>query len=325
MASTTKLASNPLGRHPPLPPAWSTAWLEYAGHLRAERGYSSNTIDAYGRDISKLHGHVNAEERLVHAVTGVDNVTEVHVREFLRELYDIGLAQSTVARILSGISGFYAYRLRQGYLSESPCTGIASVPLPHKLPTVLNVEQIDAMIEQIDHSTPRGLRNRAIVELLYACGLRVSELTGLKLHQLFLEAGFIRVVGKGQRERLIPVGGSAVKHLRIYYEHVRQDFPNVKQPSADVCFLGRRGSMLSRNMVFMIVRDLARAAGIRHRVGPHTLRHSFATHLVEGGADLRSVQEMLGHASIATTERYTHLDIGHLRDVLIECHPFGSA
>ena len=302
------------------PASWAAPLREYAGHLSAERGYSPNTVEAYLRDLRKLSDAVCAGG----ADVAPDEVSERAVRGLLRALYDLGLAQSTVARVLSGITGFYAYRMRQGYLEASPTAGVTPVPLSRKLPTVLSVEEVDALLAQIDHSTPEGLRNRAMVEFLYACGMRVTELVTLRLPQLFLESGFVRVIGKGRRERLVPIGGSAVKHWTYYYEHVRRDFAKVKPGSEELCFLGRRGGGLSRNMVFMVVRDLARAAGIRAPVGPHTLRHSFATHLIEGGADLRSVQEMLGHASITTTERYTHLDIGHLRDVLTSCHPLGG-
>ena len=302
------------------PGPWRQTLREYAGHLRTERGYSPHTVEAYLRDLRKLSDAVCSPP----PETPPDAVTERDVRELLRTLYELGLAQGTVARVLSGISGFYAYRLREGHITASPTAGVTPVPLTRKLPTVLSVTQVDALCARIDHSTPEGLRNRAMVEFLYACGMRVTELVTLRLPQLFLESGFVRVVGKGQRERLIPIGASAVKHWTYYYEHVRRDFANVRPGHAEVCFLGRRGRALSRTMVFMIVRDLARAAGIRQPVGPHTLRHSFATHLIEGGADLRSVQEMLGHASITTTERYTHLDIGHLRDVLSACHPFGG-
>lgn len=308
-----------------LPAVWRSAWREFAGYLRAQRGYSDHTVTAYGRDVVKLIGHLQSAATGGAAPEPPDAVSEAAIRALLRSLYDVGLAQATVARVLSGLTSFYNYRVKMGYAESSPCAGVQSVPLPKKLPAVLDVAQVTAITEQVDHSTPEGLRNRAIVEMLYACGLRVSELTSLRLTQLFLEAGFIRVIGKGRRERLVPIGATAVKHWRIYYAHVRRDFPKVKPEGADVCFLGRRGGPLSRNMVYMIIRDLARAAGIRERVGPHTLRHSFATHLIEGGADLRSVQEMLGHASITTTERYTHLDIGHLRDVLEACHPLGGA
>ncbi len=308
-----------------LPTNWSEPLQEYAGHLRVERGYSSHTVEAYLRDVSKLVEYVaeqaGTELTASAKLRSPELICEGDIRALLKVLYELGLAQTTVGRVLSGITGFYLYQLRQGYIQASPAAQLESVPLPRKLPTVLAVEQVMALFEQVDHSTPEGLRNRAIVEFLYACGMRVSELTELKLGQLFLEAGFIRVIGKGQRERLIPIGAEAIKHWRIYEEHVRRRFAPEMLSSPETCFLNRRGGALSRNMVFMIVRDLARAAGIRAAVGPHTLRHSFATHLIEGGADLRSVQEMLGHASITTTERYTHLDIGHLRDVLESCHP----
>ncbi len=308
-----------------LPPAWAQTLAEYAGHMRVERGYSKHTVEAYLRDVRKLIEHLAADSAEAADVSrlaiGPDRVKERHVRSLLKELYELGLAQTTVGRVLSGINGFYLYRLRQGYQEASPTAQLESVPLPRKLPVVLEVDEVRALIAQIDHSTPEGLRNRAIVEFLYACGMRVSELTQLRLGQLFLEAGFIRVIGKGQRERLIPIGDEAVRHWRIYEEHVRRGFDGKALPQPEVCFLNRRGAPLTRNMIFMIVRDLGRGAGIGRPVGPHTLRHSFATHLIEGGADLRSVQEMLGHASITTTERYTHLDISHLRQVLETCHP----
>ena len=315
-----------------LSPAWREALSEYAGYLRVERGYSPHTVEAYLRDLRKLAEAVGAvadiDEDTVGSATDAGTppaaVTETQVRKLVKSLYDIGLAQSSVARIVSGLRGFYQVQLERERLLRSPVAGLTAVPLPRKLPTTLRQEDIAAMTAQIDHSTAEGLRNRAMLEFLYACGMRVSELTGLRLGQLFCEAGFVRVVGKGDRERLIPIGDAAVKHWRIYYEAVRRDFAGVDPAHLDICFLGRRGRGLSRNMVFMIIRDLARAAGIAAPVGPHTLRHSFATHLIEGGADLRAVQEMLGHASITTTELYTHLDIGHLREVLERCHPLAQ-
>ena len=311
-----------------VPDAWGEAIREYAGHLRVERGASAHTVEAYVRDLRKLIEYVmdsathGAEDLPYAPPPGA--VTERDLRGLLKHLYGLGLAQTSVGRILSGITSFYRYQLRQGYLEVSPAAQIESVPLPRTLPTTVSLAEVEAMLLCIDHSSETGLRNRAMLEFLYACGMRVSELTSLRLSQLFLEAGFIRVIGKGNRERLVPIGDSAVKHWDIYYQHVRRDFAKVKPEAADICFLNSRGAALSRNMVFMIVRDLAAAAGIRGRVGPHTLRHSFATHLIEGGADLKAVQEMLGHASITTTERYTHLDIRHLREVLERCHPLGG-
>ena len=304
-----------------LPEAWRPTARDYLGVLRVERGASPHTLEAYARDLAKLAAFFAPRE----VAPPLGEVSEGDLHDFVRDLYDVGLAQRSVQRIQSGLKGFFRFALEEGTVDTNPAAELESAAAPRKLPDVLSVAEIEALFAQIDHSTPEGLRNRAMVEFLYACGMRVSELTTLRLNQLFLEGGFVRVVGKGDKERLVPIGGSAVKHWRTYYEHVRRDQGNVDPRSAETCFLGRRGKALSRNMVFMIVRDLGRAAGLSGPIGPHTLRHSFATHLLEGGADLRAVQEMLGHASITTTELYTHLDIGHLRDVLLECHPLARS
>lgn len=304
-----------------LPPRWRAAATGYLGTLRVERGASPHTLEAYARDIVKLAEGLTDGE----LPPDLPAITEAHLHEFVKRLYGLGLAQRSVQRIQSSLRGFFGYALEEGLLEIDPTAELESATPPRKLPVVLSVAEIEAMIAQIDHSDGLGLRNRAIVEMLYACGMRVSELTSLRLNQLFLEGGFVRVVGKGDKERLVPIGGSAVKHWRTYYQHVRRDRADVHPEHSEYCFLGRRGKALSRNMVFMIVRDLARAAGIERPVGPHTLRHSFATHLIEGGADLRAVQEMLGHASITTTELYTHLDVGHLREVLLSCHPLARS
>ncbi|MFK8056946.1 MAG: site-specific tyrosine recombinase [Saprospiraceae bacterium] len=305
-----------------LPKTWQPITKEWIGSMRVERGHSEHTLDAYVRDIGKLCGFLGDEES--GNIARPESIEESQVRGFIKELYDIGLAQRSVARIMSAIKGFYRYQLEQDYIDVSPAAELESVPLPKKLPTVLSQAEIAAMTLEIDHSTPEGLRNRAMLEFLYACGMRVSELINLRLNQLFFEADFIRVIGKGNKERLIPIGASAIKHWGFYWEHIRKEQVNVHPEHSEFCFLGRRGKQLSRNMVFMIIRDLAKAAGIEQRVGPHTLRHSFATHLLEGGADLRAVQEMLGHTSITTTELYTHLDVGHLRDVMERFHPLGG-
>jgi len=304
-----------------LPGTWQVAVREYVGYLQVQRGHSTHTREAYIRDLSKLCDYLILTAG---AAPRPESIDEVQLRMFVKHLYELGLAQTTVARIVSAVKGFYKYLLTQSYIEASPAAELEGVPLTRKLPTVLTLAQIEAIFDQIDHSTREGLRNRAMLEFLYACGMRVSELTGLRINQLFLEASFLRVIGKGNKERLIPVGQSAIKHWKYYYDHVRRDQHNVHPEHAEYCFLGRRGKQLSRNMVFMIVRDLARAAGIEQAVGPHTLRHSFATHLIEGGADLRAVQEMLGHASITTTELYTHLDIAHLQKVLDNYHPLSQ-
>ena len=304
-----------------LPAGWRSLAGAYLGALRVERGASDHTVLAYARDLDKLGAYLGQ--------AGGDApdpvaVTDGHLRDFLRHLYDLGLAQRSVQRIQSSLRGFFRFALEEGHVDRNPAADLASATPPRTLPSVLDLGEVERLFAQIDHSTPEGLRNRAIVEMLYACGMRVSELTGLRMSQLFLEGGFVRVIGKGDKERLVPIGASAVRHWRIYYEHVRRDQANTHPEHSEYCFLGRRGRALSRNMVFIIVRDLARAAGIGRSVGPHTLRHSFATHLLEGGADLRAVQEMLGHASITTTQLYTHLDVGYLREVLLTCHPLAA-
>ena len=304
-----------------LPEGWRAPVREYLGHLLVERGHSANTREAYARDLRKLAEFLDPAGG---RPQGLHSVEESQLRAFVKHLYELGLARRSVARIVSGLKGYYAYALRQGYLEASPAAELEGVRLPAKLPSVLSPGEIERLVARIDHSTEAGLRNRAMVEVLYACGLRVSELVNLRLSQLFLEANFVRVLGKGNKERLVPIGNQAIRHWRYYYEHVRRDQAGVDPAHSEYCFLGRRGRRLSRNMVFMIVRDLARAAGIERAVSPHTLRHSFATHLLEGGADLRAVQEMLGHASITTTELYTHLDIAHLRRVIEEFHPLGA-
>ena len=303
-----------------LPAAWRPAATGFVGHLTVERGASAHTTEAYLRDLVKW-GQQAAEQPVA---ADLRAVTAEDLRSLARALYELGLAQRSVQRALSGAKAFLAFLVDEGTLPASPADELESAPLPRKLPVVLSVEEIDRMIACLDHSTEHGLRNRAILEMLYGCGLRVSELTGLRLGQIFAEGGFLRVIGKGNKERLVPVGPIALKHWGFYWEHVRSRQMNVHPDHRDVAFLGRRGRALSRNLVFMVVRDLARAAGISRAVSPHTLRHSFATHLLEGGADLRAVQEMLGHASITTTELYTHLDLSHLREVMLSCHPLSK-
>ena len=312
-----------------LPQVWQDALRGFALWIKVERGYSPHTLEAYLRDIRKLLEYLaqsSAQDLSLNArIPGPAEVRDADLRALMKMLYDLGMAQRSVARIMSSIRSFFQFELEEGRVALSPAAQIESVPLPVKLPVVLTREEIEGMIAAIDHSTVEGLRNRAMFEMLYGCGMRVSELIQLKLHQLFLEAGFVRVIGKGNRERLIPIGDMAIRHWQFYWEHHRRDQETPDPGQSVFCFLGRRGKSLTRNRVFMIIRDLARKAGISKPVGPHTLRHSFATHLLEGGADLRAVQEMLGHVSITTTELYTHLDIGHLRKVLQEFHPLSQA
>jgi len=232
----------------------------------------------------------------------------------------LGMIPSSQARILSGIKSFYKYLLVEDLIKNNPAELLESPKKQRKLPDTLSILDINKLIEAIDLSRPDGARNKAIIEVLYSCGLRVSELTELKLSNLYLDIEFVKVLGKGSKERLVPMGGEAIKALKIWIENVRVHIP-IKKGEEDLVFLNRRGSRLSRVYIFMLIKQLAELAGIKKSISPHTLRHSFATHLVEGGADLRAVQEMLGHESITTTEIYTHLDREYLRETIVSFHP----
>ena len=224
--------------------------------------------------------------------------------------------------MLSGIKAFFKYLLLENEITEDPTELLESPRLPRKLPDVLSYEEIETMLSAIDHSSPEGTRNRAIIEVLYSSGLRVSELTGLQLTHCYFDIGFLRILGKGDKVRLVPIGKEAIKYTQIYLEHVRNEIVPAKD-AEDIVFLNRRGGQLSRVMIFLMIKDIVEKAGIHKNVSPHTFRHSFATHLIEGGASLRAVQEMLGHESITTTEIYTHLDRDYLRQVITEFHPRG--
>lgn len=304
----------------PETPDWPSAIDAFNGYLRLERSVSPNTLDAYGRDVLKFAQFLESR--------GLDKpptaIQRPDVESFLHWLHGLGLEATSQARILSGLRAFYKYMLVEDLLDNDP-TALVELPrLRRKMPAVLSVREVMAMLEAIDLSEPQGIRNRAMIETLYACGLRVSELVGLKLTQLFLEAGFIKVTGKNNKERLVPIGPAAIKYLRQYIEHVRSLQDNIRPASANAVFLNRRGSTLSRIMVFYIVRHLAATAGIDKTISPHTFRHSFATHLVEGGANLKAVQDMLGHESITTTEIYTHLDTEYLKETIALFHPRAS-
>jgi len=294
---------------------WATIIPGYKGFLKLEKGLSENSIEAYLADISKLRQYLELHE----PDSGPTELDQDQLRAFLRWLADLGLSARSQARMLSGLKAFYRYLLLEDLLQEDPTALLQAPRLGRKLPEVLTVSEIDRMMEKIDLSKPEGRRNKAMLETLYSCGLRVSELVGLKISGIFRAEGFIRVIGKGDKERLVPFSPRALKEIDLYLPD-RNSL--VIQPGhEDILFLNRRGSMLTRNMVFTIIKDLARAAGIKKTVSPHTFRHSFATHLVEGGADLRAVQEMLGHESITTTEIYTHLDREYLREAIISFHP----
>ncbi|MDQ6479780.1 site-specific tyrosine recombinase XerD [Dyadobacter sp. LHD-138] len=295
---------------------WQSYIKHFKNYLRLERSFSDNSVQAYVRDTEKLAEYL---ELAAINLSPVD-IKEEHLLAFLKYLSDLGLSAHTQARMLSGIKAFYKYLLLENEITEDPTELIEAPRLPRKLPDVLSYEEIEQMLQSIDHSTPEGTRNRAIIEVLYSSGLRVSELVGLQLTFCYFDIGFIRILGKGDKVRLVPIGKEAIKYTQLYLDHVRSEI-EVKKDSEDILFLNRRGGQLSRVMVFLIIKDVAEKAGISKNVSPHTFRHSFATHLIEGGASLRAVQEMLGHESITTTEIYTHLDRDYLRQIITEFHP----
>jgi integrase/recombinase XerD len=295
---------------------WDSEIQDFKNFLKLERGLSENSIEAYLRDITKLKEYCLGEESSL----DIEKVTAATLTSFLVTLNQFGLSAHSQARIISGIKAFYKFLIIEKRVSDDPTLLIDAPRLGRKLPDTLDLHEIDALIASIDHAKLEGPRNRAIIEVLYSSGLRVSELTNLKLSNLFLETGFLRVVGKGNKERLVPIGSEAIKYVNIYLKEVRAQ-QKVKKGEEDIVFLNRNGSRLSRVMIFTIIKNITARAGLKKKVSPHTFRHSFATHLIEGGADLRAVQEMLGHESITTTEIYTHLDKSYLKQIIEEYHP----
>jgi integrase/recombinase XerD len=295
---------------------WEPYKKGFKAYLQLERSLSGNSIDAYLGDIDKLTSYLQDQGDLKNP----SELTLPDLQKFVHWVAELGMTASSQARIISGIRTFYKYCLLEDITPVDPTTLLEAPKLTRALPDFLTFEEIENIISQIDVSTPEGTRNKSILETMYSCGLRVSEVVNLKLSQLYLDVGFIRVLGKGNKERLVPIGDSAVKYINIYRSTIRVH--QVIQPGEeDIVFLNRRGKRLSRVMIFLIIKDLAKKAGIKKNISPHTFRHSFATHLVEGGADLRAVQEMLGHESITTTEIYTHLDREFLRKTLEQFHP----
>jgi integrase/recombinase XerD len=293
---------------------WERYIKNFVSFLKIEKGLAENSIFAYQNDVSKLYDFA-----LAHRLD-VDQLTYEHLKEFIADLYDLGLSARTQARIISGIKQFYGYLMLEDFVKDDPSELLEMPRLARKLPEVMSIEEIDSLIAAIDLSKNESHRNKAIIETLYSCGLRVSELVNLRFSDLFFEEGFIRVIGKGNKERLVPVSPTVEKEIGIYNDHVRRH-QTIKPGNENVVFLNRRGAQLTRVMIFTIIKDLAEAAGLKKSVSPHTFRHSFATHMIEGGANLRAVQEMLGHESITTTEIYTHLDQRFLRDAIISFHP----
>ncbi len=295
---------------------WESYKKGYKAWLQLERSLSDNSIEAYLHDIDKLTQYIQSTGDL----KTPDAISPKDLQAFLRYIAELGLNAASQARILSGIRSFYKYCFIEQIVRQDPTTLLESPRLKRTLPDVLSFEEIEQIMEKIDLSKPEGHRNRAILETMYSCGLRVSEVVNLRISCLYLDVGFIRVIGKGDKERLVPIGSDAIKEIGTYHQLVRSHV-NIRPGEEDILFLNRRGSRLSRVMIFLMLKNLAHLAGITKNISPHTFRHSFATHLVEGGADLRAVQEMLGHESITTTEIYTHLDREFLRETLHRYHP----
>lgn len=286
----------------------------YVSYLRLEKSFTDNTLDAYIKDLQKLLNYYSDE--------GIDfrQVTLDQLTHFTASLYDVGIAPRSVARILSGVRAFYRFLVLESEVETDPTELLETPQIGKHLPEVLSVEEVDSIISVIPDDTPQGIRDRAIVELLFSCGLRVSEMCDLQMDNLFFDQGFIRVFGKGRKERLVPIGEEAIRKLNVWF--VQRQELNIKEGHEHYVFLSiRRGSKLSRITIFVYIKDYAQQAGIIKNISPHTLRHSFATSLLEGGANLRAIQAMLGHESIATTEIYTHVDTQHLRREILEHHP----
>ncbi|MCZ6900552.1 MAG: site-specific tyrosine recombinase XerD [Bacteroidetes bacterium] len=295
---------------------WKEAIEQFKHFLQLERSMSTHSVSAYLSDIKKLAQYLDFDNKEISPLS----VTSFELKKFLEYLSGMGIASRSQARIISGIRSFYRFLLFEDLIEQDPSTLLESPKLGRKLPDTLSVSEIDLLLTFIDHSTAEGTRNRAIIETLYSSGLRVSELLSLKIADIHADIGFLQVLGKGNKERLAPIGNSALKYLDIYIKEVRSHIP-IRPGHDKVVFLNRRGTTLSRVSVYNIVKDLVASAGIKKSISPHTFRHSFATHLLEGGADLRAVQQMLGHESITTTEIYTHLDRDYLRQVITEFHP----
>jgi integrase/recombinase XerD len=298
---------------------WELHVRHFVSFLKLERSLSANSIEAYLHDINLLRQFLEMRKEPV----GPSVVTLKHLRDFLQYIHELGMSAHSQARILSGIKAFYKYLLFEEVIDKDPTALLEAPKLGRKLPDTLSFPEIEKLLDAIDLSTAEGARNRAMIETLYSSGLRVSELVGLQLNHIYADDGFVRVIGKGNKERLVPIGRDALKYLKLYIDETRGKLPH-KSPakgSETSVFLSRNGHALSRITVFTTIKTLAQAIGLKKSISPHTFRHSFATHLIEGGADLRAVQEMLGHESITTTEIYTHLDRDYLQQVIQEFHP----
>jgi len=294
--------------------SWESSIKGFKSYLQIERSLSDNSVQAYIRDIKKFANYA------IPLKLNELKIQRENISDFLAELKNDGIAARSQARIISGIKAFYKYLIIEDYIKYDPTELIESPKVGFKLPDTLSLIEIDKLISAVDLSNKQGERNRAILETLYSCGLRVSELTYLKLSNIYFNEGYLKVIGKGDKERLAPIGGRALKYLTTYINEVR-NHQTIKKGQEDFVFLNNRGAGLTRVMIFLIIQKLAAEIGLKKKISPHTFRHSFATHLIEGGADLRAVQEMLGHESITTTEIYTHLDKDYLRSNIIQFHP----
>ena len=294
--------------------SWESTIIGFKNYLTIERSLSTNSVEAYIRDVKKLAGFAKEKKKTELQIERAD------LSEFITNISKSGVAARSQSRIISGIKAFYKYLIMEDYITIDPTELLESPRIGLKLPDTLSIEEIDNLIGAIDLSKEQGERNRTMLEILYSCGLRVTELICLKLSNISFEEGFIKVIGKGDKERLAPIGSTALKYLSIYINQVR-NHQKIQKGHEDVVFLNRRGKQLTRVMIFTIIKQLAEKISLKKNISPHTFRHSFATHLIQGGADLRAVQEMLGHESITTTEIYTHLDKEYLKETIIQFHP----
>jgi integrase/recombinase XerD len=295
---------------------WDFYIKQFQNYLKLERSLADNSINAYLHDVVKLKQFIEISNINISPL----EITSVHLRDFLEYINELGMTAYSQARILSGLKAFYKYLLFEDIMTNDPTQLIEGPKLGRKLPDILSYPEIESLFGAIDLSTDEGMRNRAILETLYSSGLRVSELVDLKLNNLYFDIGFLRIIGKGNKERLVPIGREAMKYVKIYVNDIRIHM-DIKPGHENIVFLNRRGSKLTRVMIFTIIKNLVKSTGLKKNISPHTFRHSFATHLIEGGADLRAVQDMLGHESITTTEIYTHLDRDYLKQVIKEFHP----
>jgi len=295
---------------------WKSSIAGFKAYLQLERSLSVNSIDAYLRDVNKLISYLEISNLNL----SPEKIELNHLQGLMQWITELGMNPTSQSRIISGIKAFYKYLLLEDEITSDPTELLEAPRTGRKLPEFLSTDEINDLIGAIDLSTPEGERNRAMLETLYSCGLRVSELIGIHISNIYENDGFIKIIGKGDKERLVPIAQSALRYINIYRREVRSHL-DIRKGHEDCLFLNRRGAQLSRVMIFTIIKNLAVTAGIKKNISPHTFRHSFATHLIEGGADLRAVQEMLGHESITTTEIYTHLDRDYLRDAIIQFHP----